>query len=150
MHDAFEELLGGQRELSDAQINALLDPLRLAYGSEAVGTPIDVYITKLHLDPNFGFGAYSNWKIGYSFTKFAQFYGGIEEVVPYCAHNGCNDLQEWILLFSGAHTCYDQAETVHGAYFAGQRTGNFVLRELGYDAETDKSPCDIDWEFLGE
>ena len=62
MNEAFQELLGGQRQLSEEQIDALLDPLRLAYGEETVGTPIDMYITKLHLDPNFGFGAYSNWR----------------------------------------------------------------------------------------
>ncbi|CAB9510333.1 Flavin containing amine oxidoreductase [Seminavis robusta] len=150
MTEAFEELLqqGGQRNLPESTIDSLLDPLRLVYGADVVGTPIATYVNNVHTDVSFGFGAYSSWEIGYTFTQFGQFYGGIDSLTAYCEHNGCNSLQEWILHFSGSHTCFDQSETVHGAMFAGQRSANFVLSELGYNVDTDKSPCDVDWGWL--
>jgi Flavin containing amine oxidoreductase len=121
--------------------------LRLVYGADVVGTPVATYATELHTDANMGYGAYANWRVGYSFTDYAHFYG-VEQMVPYCDHNGCNSLQEWILLFSGSHTCFEHSETVHGAYFAGQRSANYALSGLGYPVETDDSRCDESWLWL--
>jgi Flavin containing amine oxidoreductase len=145
--DAFWARVGGRRNLTDETISALLDPLRLVYGADVVGTPIATYATELHTDANMGYGAYANWRLGYSFTDYAHFYG-VEQLVPYCDHNGCNSLQEWILLFSGSHTCYEHAETVHGAFFAGQRSANYALSGLGYPVETAGSRCDESWFWL--
>ena len=102
----------------------------------------------LNKDRDFGYGAYANWKIGKTFTDFAHFFGGIEDIVPYCQHNGCNVLNEWTMLLSGSATCYDHAEYTHGAFFAGDKAAKNVLRELGYDIKPEVSPCDIDWKWL--
>lgn len=147
MTEAFEDLIQGQRRLTDEQFDSLLEPLRRVYGDN-VTAPIDIYMTELHADSNVGFGAYSNWQIGYTFNQYAQFYGGVEELTPYCDHNGCNELQEWVLHLSGSASCYDSSETVQGALYSGQRSANYVLRELGYDVDGAGGICDQHWVWL--
>ena len=148
MTEAFENLIDPDTlELSQDTLLSLLDPLRLVYGSEAVGTPIDIYTTGLNKDADFGFGAYANWKKGYTFDDFARFFG-IQQLTGYCRHNGCNAQGDWILHFSGAAVCYEHAETVAGAYMSGERSANYVLRELGFNVNADNSPCDASWVYL--
>ena len=149
MSEAFDKLIDPRtKELTNTTLLELLEPLRTAYGADVVGEPLDIYYPKLNLDEDFGFGAYANWKVGKSFTDFAHFFGGVEDVVTYCQHNGCNMLNEWTMILSGSATCYDHAEYTHGAYFSGEKAANIVLRELGYDIRDEVSPCDIDWKWL--
>jgi len=150
MTEAFNALIDPvTQDLEEATLLALLEPLRKAYGAEAVGTPIDIHYPKMNKDRDWGYGGYANWKIGSSFTQFAHMYGGVEDLVPYCEHNGCNANGEWTMMISGSATCYNWAEFVHGAYFAGEKAARNVLRELGYDVPTVESPCDADtWVWL--
>lgn len=119
------------QELSEDTLMGLLEPLRRTYGD--LVQPVDKYYTKLHQSQDFGFGAYSHWKIGYGFRDYAHFFGGIEEFVPFCNHNGCNSRNEWVLHISGSASCYAYQEYVHGAYYSGQRTADNILRSQGED-----------------
>lgn len=150
MTEAFEELIDPvTQDLTDATLLALLDPLRISYGAENVPQPTNMYYNALNKDRDFGFGAYANWKPGFTFTQFGHMYGGMGDVVPYCDHNGCNSNGEWTMMISGSATCYNHAEYVHGAYWAGEKAANNVLRELGYDVGNNMSPCDEDaWQWL--
>ncbi|CAB9522006.1 Polyamine oxidase [Seminavis robusta] len=150
MTEAFDELKDPITEdLTNATLNMLLDPLRTAYGEANVPEPLQVYYPKLNKDRDFGYGAYANWKTGFTFKQYAHMYGGVDGVVDYCEHNGCNSMGDWTMILSGSHTCYDQAEFTHGAYFAGEKAANQVLRELGYTGVDESlSPCDIDWHWL--
>lgn len=149
MTEAFLELVDADtQELSASTLDSLLDPLRAAYGPEVVGDPIDVYYPKLNKDVDFGYGAYSAWKIGKTFTDFAKFFGGISELTGYCEHNGCNADDEWVLHLSGSASCYDYSEFVHGGYFSGQRSARHVLASLGYDVKSGNSGCDAYWNEL--
>ena len=149
MTEAFEELIDpNTKELSDETLLELLEPLRIVYGSETVGTPLDMYYPKINLDADYGYGAYSYWKIGYSFTDFAKFVGGVEDLTPYCEHNGCNSNGDWVLFISGSATCYRWSEYVHGGYYAGQRSARFVLESMGYDVQGSNNQCDIWWNEL--
>jgi hypothetical protein len=150
MTEAFEALIDPvTKELSSATLDALLDPLRIAYGSENVGTPLDIYYPKLNLDADYGYGAYAYWKIGKTFTDFAKFFGGIEILTPFCDHNGCNQNDDWVLHLSGSATCFRYAELVHGGYYSGIRSAKFVLESLGYEnIDAAGNDCDIFWIFL--
>lgn len=150
MTEAFNALIDPTtKQLTAATLDSLLDPLRDAYGSDTVGTPIATYYPKLNLDADFGYGAYANWRIGKTFQTFARYFGGIPNLHNDCDHNGCNAQNEWILHLSGAATCYAQAEFVHGAYFAGQRSARFALDSMGIDGiDTTISECDMYWEEL--
>ena len=149
MTEGFDELKDTvTQDLSQETLLALLDPVRTVYGSDNVPAPVDVYYPKLNKDPDTGFGAYANWKVGKSFTDFARFFGGVEDVVPYCEHNGCNSNGEWTMMLSGSATCFDWSEFVHGAFFSGEKAAYLTLQELGYDVKFKGSPCDIDWEWL--
>ena len=150
MTEAFDELVDPvTKDLTNATLLSLLDPLRATYGAANVPTPTNMYYPKLNKDVDFGYGAYANWKTGATFTQFAHMYGGVEDVVPYCDHNGCNSNGEWTMMISGSATCYNHAEYVHGAYFSGEKAANNVLRELGYDVPNQMSPCDEDsWQWL--
>jgi Flavin containing amine oxidoreductase len=145
MTEAFLDLIDEDtKSLSDDTLLSLLEPLRVAYGNESVGTPIAMYYPKINLDPNFGYGAYANWKIGSTLVNFANYFGGVPNLVNKCDHNGCNADRDWIVHLSGSASCYEHAEYVHGAYFAGQRSARFVLDSLGVEGvETDNSECDV-------
>lgn len=151
MTEAFLALLDSStQELSATTLNSLLDPLRLAYGTNTVGTPIATYYPKLNKDADFGYGAYANWKIGKSFTDFAKYFGGINNLAAVCDHNGCNSQGDWILHFSGAASCFEHAEFVHGAFYSGQRSARWVLNSLGVEGvNTDNSECDVSWSEFG-
>jgi len=150
MTEAFLELLDPvTQDLSADTLSALLDPLRLVYGSDTVGSPIDVFYPKLNKDVDFGFGAYGNWKIGKSFTDFAHFFGGIPVLTRPCDHNGCNNQGEWIVHLSGSASCYDHSEFVHGGFFSGQRSARFVLDDLGYNnIDASDTDCGEYWNEL--
>ena len=129
------------KTLTDDTLLELLEPLRLAYGEDTVGTPIAMGATEHKTDVDFGFGSYSHWQIGFDLQDYAQYYGGVDAVTGFCEHNGCNEGKEWILHISGACSCYAGYESVHGAYWAGERSANHVLASLGYEVET-VSVCD--------
>ncbi|CAB9523216.1 Polyamine oxidase [Seminavis robusta] len=150
MTEAFEALIDSTTlELSAATLDSLLDPLRSAYGTSTVGTPIATYYPKLNLDRDFGYGAYGNWQVGRTFSEFARFFGGVDEFSSRCDHNGCNSLGEWIVQFSGSASCYEHSEFVHGAFFAGQRSARFAMDSLGKDVDTGKSECDVSFSEFG-
>ena len=146
MHASFEELKDPTtNELTPETLDYLLGPLRLVYGAEVVGTPIDVYYNALQLDKDYGYGAYGYWQIGRTFRDFASFFGGVEVLHSRCErHNGCNRNGEWILHISGSASCFMESEFVHGGYMAGERSARFVLDTLGYpNMNPTHNDCDL-------
>jgi hypothetical protein len=146
--------------LSDEQLRGvLLDPLRAVYGAETVDSNLtDVYDPQLNTDPDFGFGAYSNFQgdkgpnndNGPSFDVIKNnhnFFGGDVPGVDIecCDHNGCaiiNGVEKWVLHMGGTASCFNNNEYVHGAIDAGDRSANYIAKELGYDVSTESSSCE--------
>ncbi len=62
-------------------------------------------------------------------------------MVQYCNHNGCNSRNEWVLHISGSASCYALNESVDGAFSAGRRSADNVLRSRGIEIDSD-NPCD--------
>lgn len=140
---AFRALLneGGKMELTDTQLQKLLDPLRRVFGSAVVDNNfMSVFYPKHNLNVDYGYGSYSNWVPGYSQTDYFKFYG--VGTAKNCEHNGCNEFGEWILHISGTCSCYEHWEFVHGAYYSGKRSANLVLHDLGYIDVVPASECE--------
>lgn len=121
----------------------LLKPLEAAY-SETFQAPVDMDHTDYHSSPDTGFGAYSNWQAGYDPWDYYKFFGGENATNYYveapCDHNGCNgdpsdENSEWILYLSGAASCLNFWELVHGAWYAGEAAANYALQSMGKTEE---------------
>lgn len=115
----------------------LLDPLRHAYAD--FKDPTGVYYPDWKINIDTGYGSYSSWSASnqFEYYDYYRFYGG--GPAEYCKHNGCScDADntfsckdpEWTLLFSGAASCLEYYEVVDGAYEAGVRSANYVLKDL--------------------
>lgn len=147
--EAFEELLaeakadgtGDGSTLTAQQIHDLLEPLRRVFPTSAMGENDYVYFyPDLNKRASFGYGAYSNWEIGKTTRDYYKYYGG--GPIEHCQHNGCDAAGVWRLHISGAASCFEEWEFVHGAYFAGQRSAKYVNKEMGYPVDTKFLPCD--------
>ena len=147
--ESFDALLaeGNGEFLTEPQIDALLTPLRRVFPEAKTTQFVDYvsYYPDLNLRGNFGFGAFSNWEVGKTLRDYYEYYGG-GPLIERCQHNGCDENTDaWRLHISGTGSCYEQWEFVHGAYFAGQRSANYVLAEMGLLAdgiETTFFECD--------
>jgi hypothetical protein len=139
--------LGGK--LTDSLVEGeLLEPLRRVYG-DLVDAPnlLGYKYHKWNEDQNF-YGSYSNWQPGYNLTDYFKFYGGIfdssEKFIEPCGHNGCNRLSDnkWILHISGTASCIEDWELVKGAIASGERSGHYVLNDIGCGG----NGCGIEFE----
>jgi len=61
--------------LSNGQLLDLLEPLRHAY-PDTFAEPIHMYYPPINKDRDFGFGAYGDWKVGFTPWDYYRFYGG--------------------------------------------------------------------------
>jgi hypothetical protein len=126
----------------------LLDPLRAVYGNKVVDENLEaVFDPQLNTDLDTGFGAYSSFvgEKGPSndvFQNMYNFFGGeIPGVnVARCDHNGCADINgqqdRWVLHLGGTASCFENYELVNGAIDSGERSANYIAKELGYDVDT--------------
>jgi len=152
----FDKLVGGRANrntatLSPQQLRDLLEPLRRAYPNFV--EPVDSYYPPINTDRDFGYGAYSDWKVGYTPWDYYRFFGGgsdnyylatagplqgdDDEVYEGCTHNGCNSKGEWILYLSGAASCLEYYEFVYGGDYAGESAASYAMQSLGYPLEAD-------------
>jgi Flavin containing amine oxidoreductase len=140
---AFHKILaaGDGKRLSATQIDQLLNPLRQIFHDRAIlPTDYKYYYPDWNLRDNAGNGAYSDWQIGYNLRQYYAFYGG-GPIEP-CEHNGCDANRKWRLHMSGTGSCLEEFEYVHGAYFSGQRSANYVLAEMGKSVDTNFLACE--------
>jgi Flavin containing amine oxidoreductase. len=123
-----------KEEIPHDVLLSLLDPLRITFQDSFV-EPCDIFHSTFHSDPNFGFGSYSNWDVGYSPYEYFNFWGAYEfnQYIAPCDHNGCNKNNEWILFLSGTAMCLNEWEYVDGAWHGGEFTANLMLESLGLD-----------------
>jgi Flavin containing amine oxidoreductase len=149
----------------------LLDPLRAVYGNDVVDANLEaVYDPQLNTNPDTGFGAYSAFigdpgESGDVFTNMYNFFGGYNIpgiAVERCEHNGCAAIhgggggeeeeqqQRWVLHMSGTASCFNSNEFVYGAIYAGERSANYIAKELGYDGISTASPGCEDFYVDGE
>jgi Flavin containing amine oxidoreductase len=143
---AFNKILaaGDGKRLSAAQIDHLANPLRQIFPERPIlPTDYKYYYPDWNLREHSGFGAYSDFQIGYNLRQYYAFYGG-GPIEP-CEHNGCDANRKWRLHMSGTGSCIDNFEYVHGAYYSGQRSAKYVLAEMGKPVDTNFLLCE-DWE----
>jgi hypothetical protein len=73
------------------------------------------------------------------------FSGDIRSVdIDRCDHNGCgfvNGEEKWVLHMSGTASCFENNESVIGAIESGDRSANYIAKELGYAVSTE-SACE--------
>lgn len=104
--EGLDAVLGkhGDKDLSVDSLTALTDSLQVAFGDDFVAHD-DVAFNTFHKDPDFGYGAYSQWKKGDSVERYYHFWGGYDfhEYVKPCHHNGCNKDKEWVVFLSGTN-----------------------------------------------
>jgi hypothetical protein len=143
---AFNKILaaGDGKRLSATQIDRLANPLRQIFPERPIlPTDYKYYYPDWNLREHTGFGAYSDFQIGYNLRQYYAFYGG-GPIEP-CEHNGCDANRKWRLHMSGTGSCIDNFEYVHGAYYSGQRSAKYVLAEMGKSVDTNFLLCE-DWE----
>lgn len=142
--ESFEAFAGTdnlrQTNISTELLGTLMEPLQLAY-TDVYEPPIHYYHNSWHSDVRTGYKAYADWKVGYTPWDYYAFYGGVNDTHYYiqadCEHNGCNgepddNATEWILYMSGSASCLEYWENVHGAYYAGEVSANYMLESLNY------------------
>jgi hypothetical protein len=140
--------LGGK--LTDDMVQGvLLDPLRRVYGDLVDANLLDSKYHKWNEDQNF-YGSYSNWEPGSNLVDYFKFYGGkfdsSEKFIAPCGHHGCNSDDKWILHISGTASCIELWELIKGAIASGERSGHYVLNDIGCGGKgcgTEfESPCE--------
>jgi Flavin containing amine oxidoreductase len=128
----------------------LLEPLKVVYGTDIVTNAYESVISsRWDLDPASGYGAYSNYRSGYTYDQAKLFWGGYDgsNNDALIKGEGHNNLNEWIVHLTGAASCEVYNEQTDGAYFAGKRSARHVLRsiygnddiELLYDCDDGES-----------
>jgi len=134
------------------KLKKLLEPLKVVFGKK-YKKPTEMIYNRFHGDRDFGFGAYSHWDKGYSPYDYFKFWGGYDfgDYIKPCHHNGCNGppkkkpKPEWILYLSGAASCLELYEWVHGAWYAGETAAYLMMESLGIKLNDTKwkkkNPC---------
>jgi Flavin containing amine oxidoreductase len=164
-------LLGGAGNVPTTNLNeeqhlrgVLLDPLRAVYGAQLVDENLEaVYDPQLNTNVDTGYGAYSAFigdkgPSGDVFTNMYNFFGGYDIpgiAVGRCEHNGCASINgeeepRWVLHMSGAASCFNSNEFVYGAIYAGERSANYIAKELGYIGISTASTSCEDFYVDGE
>ena len=164
--EAFDRLtqeFGGIQDITLAKANKLLIPLRKAL--DGVPSEADLQVTDFYSPDLFnraakGFGAFAAWIPGAQVDNFYEFFGG--GPFPVCEeattgggtarynHNGCDSKGVWRLHLSGACSCLENSEWVHGAFWSGRRSGRYVQAEINQARPADNLfKCD-DWFFDSE
>jgi len=138
-----------KEKLPTRKLMNLLKPLKVVFGDK-YKKPIKTIYNRFHGDRDFGFGAYSHWDKGYSPYDYFKFWGGYDfgDYINPCNHNGCNGRPnkpntEWILYLSGAASCLELYEWVHGAWYAGEMAAYLMMESLGIELDDWKGnhPC---------
>lgn len=109
-------------------VNALLEPLQKAFGSKfrnATGPPL---ITNWLGDDSF-LGSWERWAYNDNTLDLGDYYDFIKP-------------RNQTLFFAGSGMCLRYWGFMHGAYFSGVKTANWVLNSLAGNTETPYSPCD--------
>mmetsp|Transcript_1516 Transcript_1516/g.2129 ORF Transcript_1516/g.2129 Transcript_1516/m.2129 type:complete len:555 (+) Transcript_1516:82-1746(+) len=118
--------------LDESMLDGILEPLRNIYGSAYV-SPLAQYYPNWPNDA-WTYGSFEKWQLGRKLSEYEIFAAPLEN------KKGMN-----VVHFSGSATCRRYDGWVHGAFFSGERTANYVLEELGVQVGDDIwSACD--WE----